>query len=75
MNKSIDPHSMIITLKYYITDPCYDDYEEDLTPQTDLVEVIAKNKNHVILKSLNDGITYERTYQHLLNCEIEIFLK
>lgn len=70
MSKSFEPYSMIIGVKYYLTEPCYDDYNEGLKPETNLVEVISKDKTGIMLKNIKYDYTYKRTYQHLLTCKI-----
>ena len=73
LNESIlkNPHQMVIGSQYKITEPVYDDYDEGLNPETDLVEVVGKNRFGFILKNIDHNFTYERTFQHLMNCEIE----
>lgn len=66
-------NSLIVGQQYKITEPCYDDYEEGLTPEADIIEVIKKTKHHYIFKNVEHGFTYERTYQHLLTCKIETY--
>ena len=62
---------MIVGKRYKVTEAVYDDYNEGLQPETDVVEVISKTKNSVILKNIEHNFSYERTYQHLLTCNIE----
>lgn len=57
--------------RYKITEPVYDDYEEGLEPQTDVVEILSKTNFGFILKNIEHNFTYERTFQHLMICEIE----
>ena len=61
---------LIVGLKYRIIEPVYDDYDEGLIPESNIVEVIKKNKNGYILKNSND-FTYQITFQNLLDCIIE----
>ena len=61
----------MIGLQYKITAPVYDDYNEGLLPETNLVEVVSKNKNSVILKNIELDFTYEQSYSMLMNCVIE----
>ena len=70
-----DPNKMTVGSQYRITEPVYDDYEEGLQPETNLVEVIKKTRYGVVLRDLKYGFTYGRTFQHLLEYEIEDVLK
>ena len=64
-----NPHDIITGLKYKITEPDYDNDGED--PY--IVEVIKKMKDGFIFKDIKHDFTFERTFQHLMNCEIETF--
>lgn len=66
-----DPHQMIIGYHYKLTEPVYDDFDEGLEPEPSIVEVISKTKDGLILMDIEHGFTYERTFQHLMTCEIE----
>jgi hypothetical protein len=66
-----DPHQMIIGYRYKLTEPVYDDFDEGLEPETNIVEVISKTKDGLILMDVEHGFTYERTFKHLMTCEIE----
>ena len=66
-----NPYYMLVGSQYKITEPVYDDYDEELQPEIYLVEVVRKNKQGLILRNKEHNYTYERTYQHLMNCEIE----
>ena len=37
------------------------------------VEVVSKNKNSLILRDIEHDFTFERTFSHLMDCEIEEF--
>jgi hypothetical protein len=68
INESLkSPHQMMVGSQYKITEPDYDDEGFD----TDVVEVMSKNKSGFILKNIDHGFTYERTFQHLMTCVIE----
>lgn len=71
MNKIENPHYMVVGVIYYITEPYYDDFNEGLSPETSLVEVIKKTKNSLILKDIEHNFTYERSFKHLMDCIIE----
>ena len=43
----INPNDLIVGYKYKITEPVYDDYDEGLEPETDIVEVIKKSNKGV----------------------------
>jgi hypothetical protein len=67
-NKLNDPTKLIVGYQYIITEPIYD--ESDLgIPE--LVEVVTKTNSGYVLKSINHGFTYSRTFSHLNACEIE----
>ena len=67
-----DPHSMIVGNKYEIIEPNYDDYEEGLSPEVEIVEVIKKTNQVIILKNIQHGFTYNINYSHLLTCDIKL---
>jgi hypothetical protein len=70
-SKLNNPHQMLIGSQYKITEPVYDDYGEGLQPETDLVEVVNKTRYGLILRNIEHNFSYERTFQHLMTCEIE----
>ena len=61
------PKSMIVSNRYKITEPCYD---EGLEPETDIIEVIKKTNTGLVLRNIEHNFTYERSFEHLLTCEI-----
>ena len=65
-----NPHQMMVGSQYKITEPVYDDYDEGLQPETDLIEVVNKTRYGFILRSIEHDFTYERTFQDLMTCEI-----
>jgi len=67
-----DPHSMIVGNKYEIIEPNYDDYDEGLSPEVEIVEVIKKTNQVITLKNIQHGFTYNRNYSHLLTCDIKL---
>jgi hypothetical protein len=68
-----DPNSLIVGKKYKITWPCYDDFDEGLEPEVDVMEVVEKNKaDGYILKHSEHGWTISRHPQMLKDCEIEM---
>lgn len=67
----ITPHQMMTGSKYKITEPAYDDFDEGLQPETDIIEVVNKTRYGFILRNIEHDFTYERTFQHLMTCEIE----
>jgi hypothetical protein len=70
-SKLNNPHQMLVGSQYKITEPVYDDYDEGLQPETDIVEVVNKSRYGFILRNIEHNFTYERTFQHLMTCEIE----
>jgi hypothetical protein len=68
-----DPNSLIVGKKYKIVWPVYDDYEEGLEPEVDVMEVIGKNKvDGYILKNVDHGWTINRHPNMLTDCEIDL---
>ena len=67
MDKIINPHQMLLGTQYKITEPNYDD---DETSSPYIVEVISKLKHSFILKNIEHNFTFERTFQHLITCDI-----
>lgn len=65
------PDAMMVGERYKITEPVYDDFDEGIEEETDLVEVINRIGNKLILKSIEHGFTYERDFQYLKECKIE----
>ena len=61
------PHQMMAGYQYKITEPDYD--EDGLEPY--IVEVIKKMNHGFLLKDIKHNFTFERTFQHLMTCEIE----
>lgn len=70
-SKIDNPHHMLIGSRYRITNPVYDDFAENLEPEIDLVEVVSKNKQGFILKSIKHNYTYDLSYPYLMDCDIE----
>ena len=66
-----DPHSLIIGEKYKFTWKVYDDYDEGLKPEIDIVEVLNKNSYGFIFKKIELNYTYQITFSLLMDCEIE----
>lgn len=71
MNKIKNPHSLIVGEKYKITHPIYDDYNEGLSPDIEIVEVFKKTRDGFILNNIACDLKYEIKYNMLMNCEIE----
>jgi hypothetical protein len=65
-----NPHQMLVDSQYKITEP---DYDDDATEEPYIVEVVKKTKHGFILRDMKHNFTFERTFQHLMNCEIEEF--
>ena len=65
-SKLNNPHQMLVGSQYKITEPDYDNVGED--PY--VVEVFKKMKHGFILRDIEHNFTFERTYQHLMTCEI-----
>lgn len=66
----IKVYYITVGYKYKITEPNYDDYDEGILPETNIIEVISKTHNGYIFKDIEHGFTYERTNQHLSDCII-----
>ncbi len=66
-SKLNNPHQMLVGSKYKITEPDYDDDGEELY----IVEVVKKMKYGFVLRDIEHNFTFERTFQHLMTCEIE----
>ena len=66
-SKLNNSHQMLVGSQYKITEPDYDDAGEE----SYIVEVIKKMKHGFILRDIEHNFTFERTFQHLMNCEIE----
>jgi predicted Ser/Thr protein kinase len=69
-SKLNNPHQMLVGSQYKITEP---DYDEDGTEinKPYIVEVVKKMKHGFILRDTEHDFTFERTFQHLMTCEIE----
>lgn len=63
----IHTHQMIVGSQYKITEPDYDNDGEE--PY--VVEVVKKMKHGFILRDIEHNFTFERTFQNLMNCEIQ----
>jgi len=73
-NESIkDIYSLISGNKYKITFPCYDDYEEGLTPEIETVKIIKKVPNGYLVKNDESGDEYVLRYLILNDAEIELY--
>jgi hypothetical protein len=69
-SKLNNPHQMLVGSQYKITEP---DYDED-SPEVNkpyIIEVIKKMKYGFILRDIEHNFTFERTFQHLMTCEID----
>lgn len=64
---------MMIGYKYKITYPCYDDYNEGLEPEIDIVEVVQKYKDGLLLKNLEHDYNYLSKFNILNDCKIETY--
>lgn len=71
VSKMRTPYDMIVGYHYKITEPNYDDFDEGLDPEKYTAEVIKKTKFGVVLRDITNDFTFDRDFQHLLNCEIE----
>lgn len=70
MIKIKNPRDIIVGRTYKITFPCYDDYNEGLEPEINVVTVSSKTKHSVIANCMNSDSTYELKYHILTDCEI-----
>lgn len=61
------PHQMMVGSQYKITEPDYD----NIGGESYVVKVIKKMNHGFILRDIEHNFTFERTVQHLMNCEIE----
>jgi hypothetical protein len=61
-----NPHQMLVGSQYKITEPDYDDIGQN--PY--IVEVIKQMKDGFILVDIEHNFTFERTFKHLMTCEI-----
>ena len=66
-SKLNSPHQMMVGSQYKITEPDYDNAGEE--PY--VVEVVKQMKHGFILRDIEHNFTFERTFQHLMNCEID----
>jgi hypothetical protein len=66
-SKLNNPHQILVGSQYKITEPDYDDVGEE--PY--IVEVVKQMKHGFILRDIEHNFTFERTFQHLMTCEIE----
>lgn len=69
-NKLNSPHQMMVGSQYKITEPDYEDEGPEINKPS-IIEVVKKMKHGFILKDIEHNFTYERTFQYLMNCEIE----
>lgn len=65
-SKLNNPHQMMVDSQYKITEPDYDDVGEE----SYVIQVVKKMKHGFILKDIEHNFTFERTFQHLMTCEI-----
>lgn len=70
MIKIKNPHDLIVGKTYKIIFPCYDDYNEGLEPEIDIIIVSSKNKSNILFHSMNSDISYTIDYKNLVNYEI-----
>jgi hypothetical protein len=66
-SKLNNPHQILVGSQYKITEPDYDDVGEE--PY--IVEVVKQMKHGFILRDIEHNFNFERTFQHLMTCEIE----
>ena len=62
------PHQILIESLYKITEPDEDGPEIN---KPYIVDVIKKTTSGFIFKDVEHNFTFERTFQHLMTCEIE----
>lgn len=67
LSKLNSPHKMMAGCQYEITEPDYNSVGEE--PY--VVEVVKQMKYGFILRDVEHNFTFERTFQHLMNCEIK----
>ena len=69
-SKLNNPHQMLVGSQYKITEPDYDEDGPEINKPY-IVEVVKKMKHGFILRDTEHNFTFERTFQHLMTCEIE----
>lgn len=65
--KLISPHQLVYGSQYKIAEPDYDNAGEN----SYIVEVVKKMKHGFILRDIEHNFTFVRSFQHLMNCNIE----
>ena len=70
-NYKVHPQEMLVGQKFEITEPCYDDFDEGLEPETSKVEVIKRENGVITLKDLDHDFSYTRRFSMLTDCEIK----
>jgi hypothetical protein len=63
------PYLMMVGSQYQITEPDYDNVGPDIN-KASIVEVVKRSRYGFILRDIEHNFTYERTFQHLMDCEI-----
>ena len=70
MTKIKNTYDLIVGKTYKIIFPCYDDYNEGLEPNIDIVIITAKNKDGILALSMNSDNNYTLNYKLLADSEI-----
>lgn len=69
-SKITNPHDMMIGGKYKITYPVYDDYNENLEPESDNVQIIQRQKNAFLVRDIENNIQFALLFTILMECDI-----
>lgn len=66
-----NPHDLVVGEKYKITNPVYDDFDEGLEADIDIVTIDKKLQYGFIVTDEKHNQQYELKFDYLMNCEIE----
>ncbi len=66
-----NPHDLIVGDKYKITHPVYDDFDEGLEADVDIVIIDKKLRNSYVATDIKYIQQYELKFDYLMSCEIE----
>ncbi len=66
-----DVYSLEVGKKYKIIYPNYDDFDEGLEPEEEIIEVVKKNRYEFIVKNLESDDTHSINITILKDCDVE----